>query len=704
MFFLTYTAGIIATITAVFAVLIFTRARKDPLARVLSYEMLVASLWIGINAFADVAYSDRQLFILCGFALIVGTLMISLFPTFVDIFCDSKVRRWRLVVYFLPSFFFGLVAFTHYSVEETFILGDQPSQIVPGISYTLYPFFSFSALAYGLIRLFSVFHKSTGKRQLQAVYLSVGFFTFLTAAVIFDVILPLHGEYRFYNLGPQFVAVLFLCSAYAILKHKLIDIRIVLQRGLIYSVLLGLTAAVYLGILVLVNYLFYWRTEISALFSGGVTAILGGFGIPVIERRFRKITDPIFFKNAYDYSAAMHELSGILNTALHTKAIVENTCAALEKILHATHVEYLLVKDTAETGNSRGADLLTLRESYERGEVPSAGRPQAILCANIPHQLLSERNPFVREHLSTLLVIARRTDAALLLPIMMHDRFLGMLLLSPKHSGESYSGEDITLLETFTDQAALALEHAVLYEQLENKVAVRTQEIATLQEEQTRMMLDLSHGLQTPLTILRAEIERLRKDARTSERPLLVLEHSIDHISKFVYDVLNLARLDVSDDFRKEPLDLSELVTEIAEYAAIPAKEARVNVTTDITPNVVILGKKDKIEEMITNLVGNSIKYMGSGKVRRIKIRLSNLGEGPVLSISDTGKGMTKDEMGRLFHRFYRAHEEEGTPKGTGLGLAIAERIAQKHGAKISVASASGKGSTFTILFPANKG
>jgi K+-sensing histidine kinase KdpD len=146
---------------------------------------------------------------------------------------------------------------------------------------------------------------------------------------------------------------------------------------------------------------------------------------------------------------------------------------------------------------------------------------------------------------------------------------IGKLIVGKKLSGDSYSPKDINLLETFTKQAGIALEKAFLYKQvedyartLEEKVEERTQEVVAIQKEQETMMLEISHGLQTPLTIMKGELFLMRKQGHDTKR-VDTIDASIDRISSFIYRFLSLTKLESAAIIPLSRLNLSSLLTHV---------------------------------------------------------------------------------------------------------------------------------------------
>ena len=216
---------------------------------------------------------------------------------------------------------------------------------------------------------------------------------------------------------------------------------------------------------------------------------------------------------------------------------------------------------------------------------------------------------------------------------------------------------------------------------------------------------DASHELQTPLTILKGEIEVALRSPRGPQEYQRVLEsglEEIDRISRLVEGLLLLARADAGVlrlDLR--PVELQELLLEIYEQMKVVADNRSVNLQRASLEAVSIRGDREHLRRLLLNLVDNGIKYTPEGG--SVTLSLQSAKEWATVRISDTGIGLSKDEQERIFTRFYRAVEARSQREGgAGLGLCIALSIAEAHGGKIQVESTPGQGSTFKVLLPAN--
>ncbi|MDD2902536.1 MAG: heavy metal sensor histidine kinase [Syntrophales bacterium] len=214
---------------------------------------------------------------------------------------------------------------------------------------------------------------------------------------------------------------------------------------------------------------------------------------------------------------------------------------------------------------------------------------------------------------------------------------------------------------------------------------------------------DAAHELQTPLTILKGEIEVALRSPRTPVEYQQVLNSSleeIERISSLVAGLLLLARADrgvLRLDLR--PLDLPELLQEVGEQLRLVAENREVSLNYGVLEPSVIQGDREHFQRLLLNLIDNAIKYTPAGGSVTLSLRC--LGQEAQVAITDTGLGLTEEEQAQIFHRFYRAEAARSqSGGGAGLGLSIAQSIAAAHGGKIEVESLPGRGSTFTVSLP----
>ncbi len=258
-------------------------------------------------------------------------------------------------------------------------------------------------------------------------------------------------------------------------------------------------------------------------------------------------------------------------------------------------------------------------------------------------------------------------------------------------------------------------ENSNVYQELKpftHRISEENFEKAQREELRQQFSANVSHELKTPLTSISGFAEILKNggtDEQTTKDFANTIYEETQRMISLVNDIIKLSKLDEkSISQEKEEINLTELSKEVITPLLPVAEKKNVKIDVEAENQVFINGVRSVIFEMIYNLVENAIKYnKNDGKVI---VKVSKISENPsskkqnvVLSVSDTGIGIPKNEQERIFERFYRIDKSRSKESGgTGLGLSIVKHGAKYHNAKVTLSSQEGKGSTFTIYFEDN--
>ena len=235
----------------------------------------------------------------------------------------------------------------------------------------------------------------------------------------------------------------------------------------------------------------------------------------------------------------------------------------------------------------------------------------------------------------------------------------------------------------------------------------RREEIERIDRVKSEFISIVSHQLRTPLTAIKGYISMILEGTygnipEKMEKPLVHIYKSNERLIKLVNDILNLSKLETGKiEFEPGPTSLKELIAEVVEELKINAEKKNLYLQfAEIKePLPEIMVDRNKLRQVILNIIDNAIKYTQEGG---IAIKLEKTNDQVKIQISDTGEGMTKEEINNLFQMFSRA--TAGTQlhtEGAGLGLYVARRFIEIHGGKIwAESSGKGRGSTFFIQLP----
>ena len=259
------------------------------------------------------------------------------------------------------------------------------------------------------------------------------------------------------------------------------------------------------------------------------------------------------------------------------------------------------------------------------------------------------------------------------------------------------------MLETFADQAAIAIENVRLFDEIQDK----SRQLAEASQHKSQFLASMSHELRTPLNAIIGVTEMLREDAESLDQDLEPLDRVLGaarHLLTLINDVLDLSKIEAGrmelhlDTFALGPL-IDDVVKTIEPLAAKNGNRVVAQCDNSIKT---MHADQTRVRQTLLNLASNANKFTEKGTVTiDARQRAENGRDWITISVTDTGIGMTPEQMGKLFQEFSQATSTTASKYGgTGLGLVISKRFCQMMGGDITVDSEPGRGSTFTIRLP----
>jgi signal transduction histidine kinase len=401
-------------------------------------------------------------------------------------------------------------------------------------------------------------------------------------------------------------------------------------------------------------------------------------------------------------TATSEVLKTISRTAFDLQRVLETL---LESAVHLCGAKHGMIfrydgefcRAAADYNNPPGLLELWQRTAIRAGRQTATGR--AVLERR-PVQIADAQSDPEYDFPEALKLHSFRTVLAV--PLLRDGVPLGTMSLW-KTEIAPFTDQQIELVATFADQAVIAIENVRLFDEIQDK----SRQLAEASQHKSQFLANMSHELRTPLNAIIGVTEMLREDAEALKQDLEPLDRVLGagrHLLALINDILDLSKIEAGRmelnlaSFSLAPV-IDEVVKTIEPLAAKNGNQVAVHCDGEIGT---MRADQMRLRQALLNLMSNANKFTERGTITiDAHHRQENGGDWITLTVTDTGIGMTPEQMGKLFQEFSQASSTTASKYGgTGLGLAISRRFCQMMGGDITVESEPGRGSTFTIRLP----
>lgn len=299
--------------------------------------------------------------------------------------------------------------------------------------------------------------------------------------------------------------------------------------------------------------------------------------------------------------------------------------------------------------------------------------------------------------------------ALLGVPLRIQGRVIGGLEIGYLTSRE-HRPDEIRLLQVLAERAGMAIERARLIEELRHERASleelaklaeqRARELEKEREQRERFLAMVAHDLRQPITALGAYAQLLRRGEQLSgearQRAIGQIEEQARRLERMASDLVDMSRIAIGRfEMRRAPFDMAGLARQVVDEQQLSAKAHRLHL--DASASVVGLWDRDRLHQVLGNLISNAVRYSPAGSDVHVSVRRTD-GEVEV-SVIDQGPGLNPEQLAEVFEPFRRGPQAMAG-NGLGLGLYISKAIVEAHGGRIWAESEPGKGSKFTFTLP----
>lgn len=493
------------------------------------------------------------------------------------------------------------------------------------------------------------------------------------------------------------------------MRYNHLDIITIIRKITVYIVMGVLIAIPYVGIILLFTQVFkieaiphFFEPPAIPLWFYIALLIILAFALHPLGSRVQRQVDRWFYRERYDYLKALEQFSKETQSIVDRKQLSRAFIQLVSPALRSSSC-YLLLPCPV-TG-----DFIDF--TVEPSSEPAKPAPQFRLSSYSPliQYLTHNDGPVYRRDLDIVpqlqALTAREKESLeqmkgeLYIPLKSRGKLTGVLILGQKLSHQPYTREEEELLATITNQMAMNLENACLYD-LEREGRAR---LEALHEQRNEFILAMSHELKTPLTSIKLASEMLADEAKLSPRSpsgklLKNLRLSANSMEKRMKDLLDFLKLQTfSLEFETSIEDIKAVLKDITGSIRPFISAKKQTLTAEIPDSLPrIMMDRKRFEQILLNLLSNANKYAPTGGEIKLtaEVRDSEL----MVKVSDNGPGIPLEEQDLVFKPYHRVKQQ--SDRSLGLGLSIAKSLVELHSGKIWLDSQPGKGSTFSFTIP----
>lgn len=667
---------------------------------------VVIGLYLYTNYLSIYQSSDSGTFFWIKIVMSIAILINTVFFLFIHTFPQNKVTLKK-------SYLWGIFVFTGVTLAAIWLnlifSGVKPgtNEPIPSIGMPLFLAHTFLLVGGGVIALFRKYRKQSGKEKVQLKLLLLGTILMFGAILITNLFLVVFlNNSTLVGFLPLYTLVFFGFISYAIVKHRFLDIGILVARAVAYSLVILLIATIYSLFILLVGkfYLGLNLTIPQQLILIFITVLIS-ISFQRVQRVLERITDKLLYRDKYNADELLSTLSKIMASTLRLEDLTHGVLEELLREVRITQAAFVLLeKDSITDVKSEG---FLKAPTLDEEEIKLLSKSRSMLIFDEMEESVEKK-------------ILRSLDISVVVHLRTEGTQVGLLLVGAKQSGDIYSSQDLKVLEILAPEIAVAIQNAKAYEEIRrfnitlqdevNKATkdlqlanVKLQELDKLKDEFVSLA---SHELRTPMTAIKGSLSTILDGyagtiSADAKDFLTAAYNENDRLIRLVNNLLNISRIEAGRfNFTVIKVDMNKLIDEVVHNLETYANEKSLYLKYEKTEKeAMVFADEDKVKEVLINLIGNALKFTHHGGVSIKAVKDASMLK---ISVNDTGSGIAKEDQDLLFKKFSQVPGKNYARQtgGTGLGLYISKQIVEGLKGSVWLESTLEKGSSFFFTLP----
>lgn len=685
---------------------------KRGVNRLLTFYIVAVFLWLTTNLATNLAATAELSLVFARSTLIGAALIPYSFLLFVTAYLYQQLKPGLVLAWGVIPFLILLTTPTSLNIVsiDAYGLNTKAGQVYALLVIEFLVYFVTGCV--WLVRARRS-NKTNSIQRAQISYILAGVAASVVPGLATNGLLPALGYGDAVFFGPATTIFLSVFTTIAIVRHGFLDIRLIVARSLGYLLTLVTLVGVYV--------LMIFGVSSSFLGTGNLTGVqqtlyivatlVFGFSLSPLKRFFDRLTNKLFYRDAYDAQVLLDKLNKVLVGNIDLDIILKQTSDLVATTLKAEYVAFI-IRETEGTSrrasfsklvNLNADDILALKAQKK-------GKTELFVADEIENDRDKQKEVMNANNIAIAAHLAGSGGSG----------NTGYLLLGPKQSGNPYNKQDLQVLDIIANELVIAIQNALRFEEIETfnitlqeKVDEATRQLRRtneklkeIDETKDEFISMASHQLRTPLTSVKGYVSMVVEgDAgKITKQQKELLDQAFASSQRMVYliaDLLNVSRLKTGKFvIENKPTPLADVIeTEMQQLQdmANTKDQTLTYVKPKDFPDLNL--DETKIRQVIMNFTDNALHYTPAGG--HISVNLEEKADSIEFTVVDDGLGVPKAEQHHLFGKFYRAgNAKKARPDGTGLGLFMAKKVIVAQGGAVIFKSEEGKGSTFGFTFP----
>ncbi len=716
LFFVT----VIVVVHIILGILAFSKKQKSKINKVFSTLVFFIVIWIVANYLENAPIGDKLNFLFLNIDFASGIIVFYFFLLFCFNFHEIFILKKKIIFYLVAALtlLFAIASFFQWVTVNPRIT-EKGLKFDLGPLFYIYVVYMFFCLIAGSASLIFKLKKTKGIKRTQTVFILLGLVISALIALVINLFLQRFVSVDVFRIGNYGLIFFVAFTTYAIIKHRFMDIRIIIKQGTVYImsllVVIGVTEAGVLTISPAINRnISYWLIIFGLIF--------GILIFDPVKRIFQRFANKYLFTSLCDYQKTVSSLSQELTTTIDLDKIISSIIKITRDTMRLDQVGVLLRnkdKDSYKIQKIIGFQKEEALSLTKTGFITKYLEKTKEILVFEELELAIERTSQkeLKSNLESLKKQIEKPKVAICLPLFRKEKIQGLIILGNKVSHDAYSSQDLELLEALANQSSVAIENARLYNELQDltahlqeKVDEQTQDMKKLFEIKNEFLHLVSHQLRTPLTALRGLVALLnekdfegspREEQKKTKKRIYDSCEKLTNLTNDMLDTLNLEQGRIK--FRFVKFNLLDSIKELVEMLRprFEKKGLYVKILKPKKALTAIQADKLYLPQALQNIIDNAARYTKEGG---LTISFKRLDKNHIqILFKDTGMGVTVEDKKYLFHeKFFRGKRaNRGYTSGTGLGLYLAGHIIAGHHGKIEIESEGRDcGSEFIVTLP----